>query len=164
MRFDAEITYPGASADEAFALVVDPEFRAAVCEATAAIDYEVHVDGHDDGSASVRQRRVLPAQVPDFVQRLVGPTIEVEQVEQWSVPDDAGRRTADLSLNVTGQPAKMLGTMALGASRDGAQQSITGDLKVSIPMLGRKIEPEIAKALMLAIKVEQRTGREWLAG
>lgn len=163
MRIEADITYADATADEAFGLTLDPEFRAAVCEATAAIDYDVEVEEHDDGSARVQVHRVMPAQVPDIVRKLVGETIDVVQTEQWSTADASGRRTADLLVEITGKPAKLTGTMTLQADGSGTTQHIEGDLKVSIPVLGRKIEPEIAKGILLAIKVEQKTGRQWLA-
>jgi hypothetical protein len=163
MRIDAEIRYPDATLDEAFVLILDPEFRAAVCEATHAIDYDVEVDEHHDGSASVHVHRVMPAELPDFVKKLVGETVEVTQHEQWSAPDGAGRRTADLALEIKGQPAKLTGTITLAADDSGVTEHVQGDLKVSIPLLGKKIEPEIAKGILHAMKVEERTGRERLS-
>jgi hypothetical protein len=67
MDLSAELSYPGATTDEAFALVVDPKFRAAVCEATGALSYDVGIDEKDGGGASIRVDRTMPAQVPDFV-------------------------------------------------------------------------------------------------
>lgn len=163
MRIDASIIYPGATADEAFRLTLNPQFRAAVCEATHALDYDIEVDEHDDGSATVHLHRVMPAELPDFIKKLVGDTIEVTQHEEWGLPDPAGRRTADLSLEIKGQPAKMTGKLTLADDHAGATQLVEGDLKVSIPLLGRKIEPEIAKGIIHAVKVEQKTGREWLS-
>jgi hypothetical protein len=163
MDLTAEITYPSASPDEAFALIVDPKFRAAVCEATMALGFDVGIDEHDDGSASVRVDRTMPAQVPDFVRKLVGQTLDVRQTEEWSAPDGDGRRTADIRVDVVGQPARMTGKALLEATAEGCRESITGQVKVSIPFLGGKIEPEIAKGILTAIKVEQKTGRAWLA-
>jgi hypothetical protein len=40
---------------------------------------------------------------------------------------------------------------------------IEGDLKVAIPIFGKKVEPEIAKGIYAAIKQEQRTGTSWLS-
>jgi hypothetical protein len=163
MRIDTEITYPGATLDQAVELVLDPEFRAAVCEATHALDYDVEVDEHGDGSATVRVHRVMPAEVPDFVRKFVGESVDVTQTEEWGPADGAGRRTADLLLEIKGQPARMTGAIVLEPTSDGVRESITGDLKVSIPLVGRKIEPEIAKGVLAAVRVEERTGRGWLA-
>jgi hypothetical protein len=163
MDLTAEISYPSATPAEAFALITDPKFRAAVCEATMALGYDVGIDENDDGSASVRVDRTMPAQVPDFVKKLVGQTLDVRQTEDWSAADSEGRRTADIRVEVVGQPAKMTGTIVLEPTTEGCRQAINGQVKVSIPFLGGKIEPEIAKGILTAIKVEQKTGRAWLA-
>lgn len=163
MELSAEISYPGATPDQAYALAVDPEFRAAVCEATRALGYDVGIDARDGSGASVRVDRTMPAELPDFVKKLVGQTLEVRQTEEWSAPDAQGRRTADVRVDVVGQPATMTGVIVLEATPDGCRQVITGQVKVSIPFLGSKIEPEIAKGIRAAIKAEQNTGREWLA-
>jgi hypothetical protein len=163
MDFGAEISYPGATPDEAFALVVDPKFRAAVCEATMALKYDVSIDEDASGGAFVRVERTMPAEVPDFVKKLVGQTLDVRQTENWSAPGADGRRTADVRVDVVGQPAKMTGTIVLEPTSDGCHEVVTGQVKVSIPLLGGRIEPEIAKGILTAIKVEQKTGREWLA-
>jgi hypothetical protein len=163
MDLSAEISYPGATPDEAFALVVDPKFRSAVCEATMALGYDVGIDETEGGGASVRVDRTMPAQVPDFVKKLVGETLDIRQTEDWSAPDAEGRRTADILVEVLGQPAKMTGTVVLEPTPDGCREFISGQVKVSIPFLGGKIEPEVAKAIVTGIKVQQKTGREWLA-
>jgi Protein of unknown function (DUF2505) len=163
MQLSTEISYPGATPDDAFALVVDPKFRAAVCEATLALAYDVGIDETDGGGASVRVDRTVPAQVPDFVKKLVGETLDVRQTEDWSAPDADGSRTADIRVEIVGQPAGMTGTIVLETTADGCREVVSGQVKVSIPFLGGKIEPEVAKAIVTAMRVEQKTGREWLA-
>jgi uncharacterized protein DUF2505 len=163
MQLSTEISYPGTTPDDAFALVVDPKFRAAVCEATLALAYDVGIDETDDGGASVRVDRTVPAQVPDFVKKLVGETLDVRQTEDWSAADTDGSRTADIRIEIVGQPAAMTGTIVLEQTSDGCREVVSGQVKVSIPFLGGKIEPEVAKAIVTAMKVEQKTGREWLA-
>ena len=37
-----------------------------------------------------------------------------------------------------------------------------GEVKVNVPFLGKKIEPEIAKVIVSALKIEQRVGLEWI--
>jgi hypothetical protein len=163
MDLSAEISYPGATPDQAFALIVDSKFRSAVCEATAALGHDVGIEQKDDGGAVVRVDRTVPAEVPDFVKKLVGETLDIRQTEDWSSADAAGLRTADVVVEVVGQPARMTGTIVLEATPDGCREVMTGKVKVSIPFLGGKIEPEVAKAIVAASKVEQKTGREWLA-
>jgi hypothetical protein len=163
MKITALISYPSASTEQAYALVVDPEFRAAVCEATHALDYDVNVSEHDDDTSTIVVLRTMPADLPDFAKRFVGETVDVVQTEEWGAPDGSGQRTADVTVQIKGQPATMTGTSTIRGDGTGSVISIEGDLKVSIPLLGRKIEPEIAKGFYAAIKKEQQTGTSWLS-
>ncbi len=162
MDVRAEINYPTATVEQVFALVTDPHFRRAVCEATHALAYDVDVDKRLDGTASVTVRRTMPAEVPDFVKKFVGETLDVVQTEEWGVPNDLGQRQADLAVRVKGQPVKMTGTLLTQVVGDGARTSIRGDLTVSMPFVGKKIEPEIAKGVLAAVAAEQRTADRWL--
>lgn len=162
MDVRAAINYPTASPDEVFALAVDPKFRGAVCAATHAMDYDVDVDHRDDDTATVTIRRTMPAEVPDFVKRFVGETVDVLQTEKWAAADATGRRKADLTVQIKGQPAKMTGTATSEVVGDGARTVIRGDLKVSIPFVGKQIEAEIAKSLLAAISKEQDVADQWL--
>ncbi len=163
MHVSAAITYPNVSPERAFALSLDPEFRKAVCRATGALDYDVSVKQSDDGGADVTVARTVPADLPDFVKRLVGETVSIRQTERWTPPDSSGGRTANLVVEIQGQPAKMTGTMVLERQGSGSRQAITGELKVAIPFLGRKMEPEVAKAIVAAVGKEQETGEIWLS-
>ena len=163
MDVRAEINYPDASTDQVFALCVDREFRAEVCRATRALDNDVSIEPHGDGTTTVTVRRTMPADLPDFVKKLVGETIDVVQTETWGPPDEAGQRTAELEVSIAGQPAKLTGTVSLIVVGDGVAEVIKGDLRVSIPFLGKKIEPEIAKGVLAAARAEERCGRTRLA-
>lgn len=163
MDLRAEISYPTATCERAWTMIVDPEFRAAVCEATRAIDYNVEITEDDDGGARVVVDRTVPADVPDMMKKFVGETIGVVQTEEWGPADPDGSRTADLLLEVKGQPATLTGTITLQPSGDGCEELVVGDLTVSIPFFGKKIEPEIAKGITSAIRAEEKTGQSWLA-
>ena len=128
-----------------------------------ALGYDVGIDETGGGGSLVRVDRTMPAEVPDFVKKLVGETLDVRQTEEWSAPDGDGRRTADIRIEVVGQPARMTGVIVLEPTAEGCREVVTGQVKVSIPFLGGKIEPEIAKAIRRAMRVEEKTGREWLA-
>jgi hypothetical protein len=162
MRVTTDIDYPGATPSAVFALIARRDFRVAVCEATHALSYEVDVTVADDGSAAVTVTRTLPAEVPDFVKSFVGQTLTIVQSERWGPPADDGGRAADLLISFTGQPVRMSGSVVLEATADGARERISGDLAVSVPFLGKRIEPEVAKAIVEAAAREEQTGRAWL--
>ena len=106
--------------------------------------------------------RTVPADVPDMMKKFVGETIGVKQTEDWGAPAADGSRTADLLLEIKGQPAKLTGTITLQPNGDGCHELVEGDLAVSIPFFGKKIEPEIAKGIKAAIRAEEKTGQSWL--
>ncbi len=72
-------------------------------------------------------------------------------------------RTADLVIQITGQPAKMTGLLTLEPAGDGTRERISGDLTVSVPFVGKKIETEVAKGIVAAAATEEQTGRAWLS-
>jgi Protein of unknown function (DUF2505) len=162
MRLSTEIDYPGADTSAVFAMVSDRGFREAVCAATGALEYDVDVALDDDGTGGITVTRTHPAEVPDFVKKFVGQTLTLVQSETWGPPRADGGRTADLVISVKGQPASMKGSVTLETTDSGSRELIDGDLLVSVPFIGKKIEPELAKAIVAAAAKEQQTGRTWL--
>jgi Protein of unknown function (DUF2505) len=162
MKVSADVLYGSASPDRAFALMVNADFRREVCAATHALRCEVAIEERDDGSATVTVRRTQQADVPGFVKGFVGETIDVVQTERWSRPNAAGERTADLLIQIQGQPAQLTGTTTTTAAADGTRAMIRGDVKVSIPFLGKRVEPMIAEAILAASAKEQQIVDKWL--
>jgi hypothetical protein len=157
MQISATISYPsGTTPAQVYALATDADFRGEVCKATHALDYDVSVDAHDD-TAKVVVSRTMPADVPDFMKKMIGETVDVVQTEDWGAPDADGQRTADVVVQIKGQPAVMNGTAAIVASGGEVVMQIEGDLRVSIPFFGKKVEPEIAKGIYAAVDKEQKT-------
>lgn len=158
MRLHETADYPGATPEQVFAIIGDDEFRADVCEKMHAIAYEVTVD--DDGEGvRIQIDRTMPADMPDFIKKLTGETVEVRQVEEWGPAAADGSRTGTVRLTIKSQPASMDGTTAIRATSEGSELVVDGDLKVKIPLIGRRIEPEIAKAVIAALRVESEEGR-----
>jgi hypothetical protein len=150
MDVHTEISYPGATVADVFALALDPGFRGAVCAATMAADHEVDVRPGDDGSTVVTVTRTLPSTMPDVVRRLVGGRVGIVQVETWQPDDGSGRRRADLTVQVVGQPASMRGTLLVAGVRDGAVETVRGEVKVSLPFIGARFEAELARGIVAA--------------
>ena len=163
MRLSAEIRY---DADPAavFAMLTDAAFQERKCAATGALDHEVEIDEYDDGSAAIRTSRTMPTdQVPDFVRTFVGQTLTVAQVDDWQPPAADGSRDGTAVVEIKGAPVRLAAAMTLHADGAGTRQTIDGDLKASVPLLGGRIEKAVEPALQAAIRVEQREGRAWLA-
>jgi hypothetical protein len=150
-----------ASPDEVFAIITDPSFREEACQQTHALSYDVSVTTSGDDTV-VRVVREMPTdQIPDFAKKFVGSSITVVQTETWRPAAADGSRTADVRGDVRGTPAAFSGTARLTGEPGKTVQSVDLDVKVAVPLIGRKIEPFIAKAIEGALAKEQQIGQTW---
>ena len=165
MRLSAEIRYD-AEPERVFAMLTDPAFQERKCLATGALKHEVEVEEFDDGGATITTRRTMPTdQVPDFVRSFVGPTLLVEQIDDWEGPAGDGSRSGTVVVEIKGAPVRLTGSLRLApsGSSPGSVETVDGDLKAAVPLVGGRIEKAVEPALQAALRVEQREGRAWLA-
>lgn len=156
MKFTETFTYPAGVAD-VYELITDAAFRKKAAESTGALDVDVDVKRAGNG-ATVTVLRAQPATVPDFIKKFVGETVRVKQVETWSGPDADGNRTGKFSMDIEGQPAGMTGTGKLTNKAGKAEFVVTGDVKVKVPFLGKKIEPFIATVIEKSLRHDVNAG------
>lgn len=121
------------------------------------------ISGPTTGAFSTKTVRTLPTtRMPEIARKVVGATLTVTQLEQWSAPAADGSRSNTIKLTVAGAPLDVAATQKLTATADGTLVELTGEVKSSIPFLGAKIanaaEPVIGKALNLQATLAQ----EWL--
>ena len=68
----------------------------------------------------------------------------------------------DVKVSIIGQPAEMTGKANLIANGAATDFTLNGDVKVSIPFIGKKVEGEIAKGIYAAVDKEQETAAKHL--
>lgn len=161
MKLTVENQYSG-TPEQTFASHIAVEAREQACQESGAVSWDVAVERKPDGGAIVTVERVMKPQLPDYIQKFVGESISIRQVEDWSGPDADGSRTAKVRLTIKGQPATMDGTASIQPAGAGTREVVEGEVKVAIPLLGRKIEPEIVKVIDGALRIEQRVGEDWI--
>ena len=154
MRFQHSSRYDAPPAD-VYAMLLDPTFRERVCVAVKSVGYSVDVAG---STVTIHQTQRV-RKIPSFAAKLVGEAIEIHQVERWTSPT-----TADLELTIPGKPGHLKATITLTPSGDSTEYRADGELKVSIPLVGGKLESVIADLLKLFLTREHETGQAWLAG
>ncbi len=157
MRLQETFTYPDTDVESVYALITDPEFRERTAAATGAVDIDVTVEESGAGHA-VTIVRTQPATMPDFVKKFVGDSVKIKQAEVWGGPDPDGHRSAEVRFTVIGQPAGMLGTVRLTGAATDVTFVIEGDVKVSVPFVGKKVEPEVAKAVAANVRHDVESG------
>jgi hypothetical protein len=158
MRFQHEIRYDAAP-DDVFAMLGETSFREEVCKEQGLTDCTVRIDTADATlSVDIAQTRSSEG-IPGFARKFVGDEIHIRQREDWSGATDAA-----LEVTIPGKPGHLTGTVTLRPDGTGTVHTISGELKVSIPMVGGKIESLIAELLHHALEAEQRVGARRLAG
>ncbi len=154
MEISARVEF-AADPDRVFAMVTDQRYLDRVCQASHAEAYETSVDG-----TTTHTSRTLPA--PEMASRFTGPTLNVVERVEWGEAGADGSRTAAVTLNIPGQPVEMKGKLELTPGGPGTVLELTGDLKVAIPLLGRKLEQSAAPAVLAGFDVQQKVGSDWL--
>jgi hypothetical protein len=163
VRLRADIRYD-ADPDAVFAMLTDAAFQERKCAATGALESEVEIERFPDGGATIRTRRTMPTdQIPDVARSFVGRSIDVLQVDDFGPPDVDGRREGSVIVEIKGAPVRFAGSLALGAASAGTLETVDGDVKASVPLVGGRLERALEPALQAAIRVEQREGTAWLA-
>jgi hypothetical protein len=157
MKLKETFTYTGIDVEAVYKLITDQAFRLESAENQGSRDIDISVEGAADAATLVIVR-TQDSDMPDFVKKLTGNDVKVRQTEVWGEADAAGTRKADVKVSIIGQPAEMVGVASLSRTADGTDFTLEGDVKVSIPFLGKKIEPEVAKAIRGSLREEVEYG------
>ncbi len=149
-----------ATPEEVFAIVTDATFREQACEKTKALSYDVQVT-ESGGDTIVRVSREMPANdVPDIARKFVGQTLTMVQTETWHAAAADGSRRADVVGEISNTPVTLKGTASI--SGDGqAVQAIDLDVKVAVPLIGKKMEPFVVDAIRSGLQKEHELARDW---
>jgi hypothetical protein len=163
VKIDTGFDYPGASLDDVFAMLTDPQFQQLRCDATGALESSVDITGGSAAPTVVCRRRMSTDGLPDFVRKIVGANIHVVDELRWLPADGSGNRAADVRLSFSGQPTHMTGALSVHADGLGTHGKLAADLKGGIPLLGGRIEKATAPLILMAMASEQTVGRQWLS-
>jgi hypothetical protein len=153
-----------ASPEEIFAIISDATFREQACQQTKALSYDVKVS--DAGSDKIVrvQREMASNGVPDIARKFVGQTLTVVQTETWHPAGADGSRDADVEGEISGTPVTLKGTARLAAEGGKTIQAMELDVKVAVPLIGKKIEPFVVDAIRAGLLKEHQLGHAWHDG
>ena len=141
---------------EVHAMMTDQRYLEEVCVASDSISYHVSAAG-----STTQTSRTLPA--PESAARFTGPQLTVNDEIVWGDPSSDGSRSGTVTMTVLGQPVTFKGGIRLSPGGRRSVVEVRGDLKVAIPLLGRKLEEAAAPAVMAGYRTQQEVGDRWLA-
>jgi hypothetical protein len=154
MNIESRADYPAAPS-AVFALLTNKDFLGQVCERTHAQEHRVTVDGN-----TVHMSRTLPA--PDQARPFTGPTLTVVEEISWGEAEAAGSRTATISMTVPGQPVTFRGSYRLSGDDASTVLTLSGEIKVNVPLLGKKMEQASEPAVLQGFRAQQELAPSWL--
>ncbi len=157
MKYSHQLSYD-ATPDEVAAMLADPAFRQQVCAALDAERRDVSISGSGAGMQVTVDQTLPSTGVPSFAKKFVGEEIQIVQTESWS-----SATRADLAVEIPGKPGHLKGAIDLAAEGAGTTETVSGEIKVKIPVVGGKLEQLIGHLLTEALRTENGVGRDWLA-
>lgn len=142
--------------DKVLAMLFDPAFREAVCDAQHALSRSVVVEGSADAGKVGIDYQQDTSRAPSFVKKMIGDRMAVKQQEAWS------GGAAVVEMGIPGKPGEMKGRMRLTEAGGVTTQTVSYDISVHVPLVGGKVERLIEDIIVKALQKENLVGREWL--
>jgi hypothetical protein len=158
-RVSHTLTYPGTTVETVYGMFADPAFRTAVSEAQRVIDFSCDITPSGAGMKVKLQEAHGTDRIPSFAQKLVGNEIRFIREESWTSPSGA-----DVQVTIPDKPADMNGSTSLTQTGEDVIQQIDLGVKVSIPLVGGKLEGLVADFVRKAFDAENKVGMKWLRG
>lgn len=96
--------------------------------------------------------------IPDFARKLLSPQTRIQQVTEWNATELRGRVTLDPD-----GPAHMHCELQLEDNADGSQLSLSWNIKVSVPLLGAKLEKFLMQGMQEKSRRDEELSRQLLS-
>jgi uncharacterized protein DUF2505 len=157
MRFRHELSYDAPPA-QVYAMLADPDFRKASCEAMEVISADVQLERDGEGFSLVIDQLQNTKDLPAFARTFAGESTQAIQREVW-----LGTTTGSLSIESPGKPTSASGTIRLEPSGAGTTEVVELEIKVKVPLLGGRLEKLMAEKVAAGMDVEHSVGVAWLA-
>ena len=145
--------------EDVYAMLTDPAFREYAARHSGVLEVTVDVQQQGDG-ATVRMEQVQPVQgVPGFAKKFAGDTTDAVVEEVWS-----SHLTATMVVETPGKPTRIQGSYTLSETDGRTTQKFDGECKVSVPLIGGKLEKVMTDLFVEGREQEAQAGSTWLRG
>ncbi|MFC4785408.1 DUF2505 domain-containing protein [Nocardioides sp. MAHUQ-72] len=158
MLFRHELVYDSGP-DQVFAMLADPKFREAACDAQDVISAEVRLDRTGNGFSLVVDQLQRTDDLPSFARTFAGDSTRAIQREEW-----ADSTSGTLRIEAPGKPTEITGTITLRPQGSGTREIVELDVKVKVPIVGGRLEKLMAEKIRAGMDAEHGVGVPWLKG
>ena len=127
-----------ASVDKIWEMLQDQAYWDAKYAALGATNLEWLEFSPTGDSLTVSSVRHVVANLPSAAKKIIGETAEVTQTEEWTRTGD--ELHSKITVTTKGAPGGFNGSGKIVPSDQGSAWSTDMDIKISIPLLGKKLE------------------------
>ena len=159
-KFTRTYTYD-ASVDQVWAMITNQEYWDAKYSALGATAVQWRTFEASDDAFTYSSVRNIPADLPSVAKKIVGDTNTATTTERWTKTGNSA--SATIEIQIKNVPGATTGTMSITSSGDGASWSFDFDTKVSIPMVGGKLESIMTDQTGDQLDQEKTFNDQWLA-
>lgn len=158
MKFEHSVHYD-ATVAEVYAMLADPAFREKSAASMGVISADVSITPDGEGMRVVIDQVQPTEGVPSFARKFAGETTRAIQTEVWTGPGGGS-----ITIETPGKPSSMSGNLTLTESGAVTTETMTGEVKIKIPLLGSKLEALMVDLIKSGMDAEHEAGVAWLKG
>ncbi|MDT7790383.1 MAG: hypothetical protein QOF58_8802 [Pseudonocardiales bacterium] len=156
-RIEHHTTSPH-SAEKVFGALVDETYLRDRLAELGGNDAELVTYSTSGDRTSYQLKQGVPAEhLPSIAKSLLGGDLVIQRVENWA----AGAGTVEVT--IVGVPGRLDGSFTITDNGAGSKTTLVGEVKVSIPLMGGKLEKLIAEQVVVLLNKESEFTSEWLA-
>ena len=155
---DVLTSFPGSLANIR-TMMIDAEYITFRAEQTGAISVEVSATPGAADSLLITIKRVVPAQLPPFAASMVGPTLEITELQHWR-PITEGICTATFEVRFSA-PITASGALTLTQAAGLTSAHTLAQIKSTVPFVGTKVERVALEQMQLYLGKETEIAQSW---
>ncbi len=150
------------AADTVFNTLVDEAFLTERLRAVGGKNAALLDHSRDGERVTFRMRQgVDAANLPGAVRSVLNGDLVVEREERWR--PEAGAYAGASRVTIAGVPGEIQGRSRIAGAGSGAELVIGAQVKVSIPLIGSKLEKVVAEQVGTLLAAEAEFAEKWLA-
>ncbi|GAB6899188.1 DUF2505 domain-containing protein [Kineosporia succinea] len=147
---DLETAFP-----EVFRQMTSRSYQDEKAQRLEVVEHRCDITDAGSGRITVVSRRTSPAgSVPELIRAMVKPTLTVTETESWHAPDGGPGRQGDFSVQVSGAPIAVKGTVHLDPAGTGCRLTFEGELRTTVPLFRSAIESAASGRVIDTIEAE----------
>lgn len=156
------LTWP---AHQVHGVLIDKDYLRDRLDALGGDGAELVEHSETDDGVHLRVRQAVHADdLPSVARTVVGGDVKIDRSETWRREDD-GHFTGEVAAAIPGVPCTITGSMWLhdvDGSEGTSEFVVEGSVKVSVPLVGGKLEDFVTEQVEKLLAAEENYAAEWL--